>query len=184
MPLSREEYLRAWERAESRAPHLNRQLAPGTCVLETLSLVVNPDERYVFLDDFGYAISYCRRRVWEDLVPPDKRDSAEPVERWRRMRNAFSLVYLGVCWARADTAFSNLLDTYIANGYSRELGDRLREIVNTYGLDLELGEIYALPRDLPALLAVMGDDRIGFNFSNANHRARLARRLREINKTA
>jgi hypothetical protein len=188
MPLTREEYLRAWERAESRTPHLNRQLAAGSCVLETLSLVVNPAERYVFLDDFGYAISYCRQRLWEDLVPPKKRGGGEDLEklsrRWRRMRKAFSLTYLATNWKQADAAFIELLDVYVRDGYSRALGDRLREIVNAYGFDLELGEIYALPSDLPALLAAMGDDRATFNFSNARHRAILARHLRETNKTA
>ncbi len=182
------EYLRAWERAEASSPHLNSRLIRGTCVLETLSMVVDPDLRFVFVDDFGYAASYCRRRLWEDLTPPDQRGSDESVERWRRMRSAFLASDLADAWSAADAAFSDLLDSFIANGYSRALADRLREIVNTYGLDLELGEIYVLPQDIQALLARTGEsvvlrEEYGESFSNAR-RAALARWLREANKPA
>lgn len=182
------EYLRAWERAEASAPHLNSRLIRGTCVLETLSMVVDPDLRFVFVDDFGYATSYCRHRLWEDLTPPDERGSDESVERWFHMRSAFSAGELADAWVAADAAFSELLDAFIAGGYSSALASRLREIVNTYGLDLELGEIYVLPKDIQALLARADDPAIlraerGGSFSTTR-RSALARWLREANKPA
>lgn len=189
------EYLRAWERAGATSPRLNSRLIPGTCVLETLSMVATPDQRYVFVDDFGYAVSYCRRRLWEDLTPPYERGSDESVERWHRLRSAFSLDELTDAWTAADAALSRLLRSFVADGHSQALGDRLREIVNTYALDLELGEVYVLPQDLPALLAQVGyltvvrqdsakapaTARRAFNFADSRRRAALARWLREAN---
>ena len=190
------EYLRVWEPVGASSPHLNSRIVPGTCVVETLSMVVAPDQRYVFVDDFGYAISYCRRCLWVDLLPPYERGSDESVERWHRLRSAFSLDELADAWMAADAAFSELLRAFIADGYSHALGDWLREIVNTYGLDLELGEIYVLPQDLPALLTQVGyptlvrqkesakplsNQRRTFNFADSRRRAALARWLREAN---
>jgi hypothetical protein len=193
------EYLRAWERVGASSPRLNSRLVPGACVLETLSMVATPDQRYVFVDDFGYAVSYCRRRLWEDLLPPYERGSDEPVERWHRLRSAFSLDELADAWTAADAALSALLRAFIADGYSYALGDRLREIVNTYALDLELGEVYVLPQDLQALLAQAGyltvvrqqevakapaTKRQAFNFTDSRRRAALARWLQQANQPA
>jgi hypothetical protein len=191
-------YLHAWEHAGANSPRLNSRLISGTCVLETLSMVATPDQRYAFVDDFGYAVSYCRRRLWEDLTPPYERGSDESVERWHRLRAAFSLNEMTEAWVTADSALSELLRAFIAGGYSRALGDRLREIVNTYSLDLELGEVYVLPQDLPALLAQVGyltivrqespkspsNRRRAFNFADARRRASLARWLREARRPA
>lgn len=198
MSLTACEYLRAWKRADTGSLCLNRRLVPGTCVLEILSMVVSPDLRYVFVDDFGYAVSYCRRRLWEDLTPPYERGSDESVERWRRLRAAFSLDELTSAWTAADAAFAELLEAFIAAGYSCELGDRLREIVFAYSLDLELGEIFVLPRDIEAILAHVGDvfawqadgvrqpcrEESVFDFADTKHRAELARWLREANQPA
>lgn len=195
MMRSADEYKRAWEQLGSLRARYNSRIMSGTCVLETLSMVNEPEMRYFFVDDFGYALAYCRQRLREDLIPPDQRGGGESLERWLRMRSAFTPAELASAWAAADTAFSLLLDTFVASGYTRTLGDRLREIVNTCGLDLELGEIYVLPQDVLALLARVGhpfawwDDDIepsapqgqAFNFANRRHRAALARRLRDAN---
>jgi hypothetical protein len=196
MALSADEYRRAWERRESLTLRYNSHIIPGTCVLETLAMVNNTAMRYVFVDDFGYAVSYCRQRLFEDLVPPDQRGSDASLERWRRMRSAFASDDLAISWAAADAAFSLLLDAFIIQGYTLALSGRLREVVNRYGLDLELGEIYVAPQDVPALLRQIGtpfvwwdddverpeQERQSFDFANARHRAILARRLREKNE--
>ena len=198
MSLTADEYIHAWEHTGARAPRLNTRIVPGTCVLETLSMVVDPQIRHVFVDDFGYAVSYCRNRLLADLIPPDERGHGEPAERWWRMRSAFTPSELAISWAAADTAFSKLLDAFIADGYSRALGDRLREVVNTYGLDLELGEVYVFPQDIHAILSRAGnlfawwDEGVvrpetmaqEFNFADVRHRTMLARWLREANKPA
>src|SRR5579859_635999 len=106
MSLTSDEYIHAWERTGGRAPRLNTRIVPGTCALETLSLVVDPQTRHVFVDDFGYAVSYCRHSLWVDLLPPYERGSDESVERWHRLRSAFSLDELADAWAAADAAFS------------------------------------------------------------------------------
>ncbi len=192
---STDHYKRAWELSDSTRRRYNSHIMSGTCVLETLAMVNEPDLRFVFVDDFGFAVAYCRQRLREDLTPPDQRGSNEPVERWRRLRSAFAPEDLARAWDAADAAFSALLDAFIAGGYAPPLGARLREIVNTYGFDLELGEIYILPTDTRALLARVGypfvwwDDEGGqtrqkgraFDFANQRHREALARRLREAN---
>lgn len=192
------DYQRAWERADTESPRLNRRLVAGTCVVETLSMAAHPDLRFVFVDDFGYATSYCRRRVWEDLTPPDARGHAgshESLERWWSMRGSFATDELASAWAAADAAFSLLLAAFIARGYSPELGDQLRAVVSEYSLDLEIGEIYVLPQDLPRLLARKESPlatrptrrsraRVPFDFANTRRRAALARWLREANQPA
>lgn len=188
-------YLRAWEPSDSTRMRYNSHIIPGTCVLETLAMAHDPDMRFVFVDDFGYALAYCRQRLREDLTPPDQWGGDEPLEHWRRLRAAISPADLANAWAAADAALSALLANFIASGYTRSLDNRLREIVNTYGFDLELGEIYVLPQDIRALLARVGqsfawwDDegsqverkRQAFSFAKRRHRTALARRLREAN---
>lgn len=161
-------------------------------------MVRDTNIRYVFVDDFGYAVGYCHQRLLEELTPPDQRGGDESVEQWWRMRSAFDPAALAATWALADDALTTLLETFIADGYSQALSERLREIVNTYGLDLELGEIYVLPQDLNALLAQVGNpfvwwddaierpeqERETFDFGDARHRAMLVRRLREANEPA
>jgi hypothetical protein len=196
MMQSADRYKRAWEPSESAGARYNSRIIPGTCVLETLPMVNEPDMRYVFVDDFGYAVAYCRQRLREDLTPPNQRGSDESLERWLRMRSAFAPEDLASAWAAADAAFSALLSAFVSVGYSPPLSVHLREIVNSYSLDLELGEIYVLPGDLRALLAQVGypftwwdDEEVGrseqeartFNFADERHRAALARRLREMN---
>ncbi|HEX9035949.1 MAG TPA: hypothetical protein VF808_03070 [Ktedonobacterales bacterium] len=193
MPLTVSAYVRAWERAGSRSALLNRRLIPGTCVLETLSIAARPDLRFIFVDDFGHATGFCRRRVCDDLTPPDGADGAA-LERWWRMRGAFTTDELASAWMQADAAFTDLLVAFVAQGYSQALGDRLRAIVNTYSLDLEIGEIYVLPQDLPALLARNGSPltplspqpraKRPFDFASPQGRALLARWLREANQPA
>lgn len=192
------EYQHAWDPQEPARAHYNRRIIPGTCVLETLAMVRDANLRYVFVDDFGYAVTYCRQRLLEDLTPPHQRGGDESLERWIRMRSAFSSDYLATCWQAADEALSALLDRFIADGYTVELGARLREVVNTYGLDLELGEVYVVPQDISALLTQVGNpfvwwddaverpeqERETFDFADDRHRAILARRLRELNESA
>lgn len=196
MPLTLNEYLRAWERMDTGSPRLNRRLVAGTCVVETLSMAAHPDLRFVFVDDFGYAVSYCRRRVQEDLTPPDVSTASQrSLERWWSMRGAFATDDLASAWAAADEAFKLLLAAFIAQGYTPELGDQLRAIVGLYSLDLEIGELYVLPQDLPRLLARKARPldtrptrrsraRQPFDFANARRRAALARWLREANQPA
>lgn len=197
--LTVDQYARAWERKGATAPRLNSRLIPGASVLETLSMVVSPSMRYAFVDDFGYAVSYCLDRLRHDLTPPDEQEDADSVERWWRMRSAFTSAELAAFWVAAEKGLTDVLQSFVLDGYSRSLGDRLREVVNAYGLDLELGEIYVIPQDLPALLARLGnplvwwDDDIErlpeleqqpFNFADMRHRTILARRLREENVSA
>jgi hypothetical protein len=196
MALSVDEYRRAWENSGSRAERFNSHLLPGSCVLETLAMVHDVSMRFVFVDDFGDAVSYCRQRLFADLVPPDQRDNAASPDHWRRLRAAFAPEALASAWAAADAALAELLDAFIGQGVTPALAERLREVVNHYSLDLELGEIYLLPQDLPALLAQVGnpfvwwDDAIQsaeqeeqpFDFANDQHRETLSRRLRELNE--
>lgn len=196
MALSVEEYRRAWESDGARSQRYNRQIVPGSCVLETLALVTDTSTRYVFVDDFGDAVSYCRQRLLVDLVPPDQQGNQASFEQWSRLHAAFAPEDLAIAWVEADDTFSALLDAFIADGASHALIDRLRTVVNRYGLDLELGAIWALPQDLQALLAQIGDpfvwwdeamereeqERQPFDFENEQHRAMLARRLSEQNE--
>lgn len=198
MSLSVSEYRAAWAGDDASRVRLNSRIIPGTCVLETLAMVRDPNTRYVFVDDFGHAVSYCHQRLLEDLTPPDQRGSDEPIERWWRMRSAFDRAALADAWAAADAALMTLLETFVTDGYLSALGERLREVVNTCGLDLELGEIFVLPQDINALIAYVGnpfvwwDDEIecpeqereAFDFADARHRAILMRRLLEANEQA
>ena len=198
MSLSANEYQAAWSGGSGLRTRLNRRLIPGTCVMETLPMVRDTNIRYVFVDDFGYATSYCYQRLREELTPPDQRGGDESEEHWWRMRSAFDPAELAASWSAAETGLTTLLETFIAEGYSEALSERLREIVNTFGLDLELGEIYILPQDINALLAHVGnpfvwwDDAIDgpeqeretFDFTDTRHRAMLVRRLREANEPA
>jgi len=195
MAQSAEAYLSAWESSAPKRARYNGRIVAGACVMETLTMVYAPELRYVFVDDFGYAITYCRQRLREDLTPPDQRGSDEPLEQWNRLRAAIPPDDLANAWLAADVAFTALLADFIAKGYRRSQGDRLREIVNIYGFDLELGEIYVLPLDVRALLARVGQPftswdagasraarkQQAFDFSNSRHRAALARRLRAAN---
>lgn len=195
MTLTINAYLRAWERVDASSPLLNRRLVPGACVLETLSLAAHPGLRFVFMDDFGYAASYCRQRLREDLTPPVDADLATR-ERWWAMRGAFATKELTEAWAAADAALTSLLADFTARGYAPALGRRLRAIVNKYSLDLEIGAIYVLPGDLPKLLTRKGalttTTRAAtparapqpFDFANTRRRAALARWLREANQSA
>lgn len=199
MALSADQYRSAWERDGEGAPHFNSRLIPGSCVLETLAMVNDVGLRWVFVDDFGYAVSYCWHRLRADLVPPEQRAGAsagESSEQWRRMRSAFAPEDLAMRWVEVDSAFTALLSAFISGGYAPALGSLLREVVNRYGLDLELGEVYVLPEDLAALLEQIGnpfvwwDDAVEraeqestpFDFANEEHRAVLARRLCEQNR--
>lgn len=196
MSLSANEYRAAWAGDGGSHARLNSRLIPGTCVLETLSMVRDTNTRYIFVDDFGYAVGYCHQRLLEDLTPPDQRGSDESLGRWWSMRSAFDPATLAASAAAADAALTVLLEAFIAEGYSHALSERLREIVNTYGLDLELGEIYVMPQDITALLAHVGNpfvwwddaierpeqERESFDFADPRHRAILTRRLREANE--
>ena len=193
MALSSDDFLPKWGERDDGEFQRNTQIIPGTCILETLTMVNNPSLRYVFVDDFGYAVRYCRQRLLEDLVPPDQRDGQDSVEQWWRMRSAFRADDLAQSWSAEDAALIGLRYMFAVGGYTPALGDRLREVVNTYGLDLELGDIYVLPQDLAAVLERVGnpfvwwddevnsaeDERQTFDFANPRHRQILARRLRE-----
>ncbi len=206
MALSVDDYRRAWESDGSRSQRCNRQIIPGSCVLETLALVNDAGTRYVFVDDFGDAVSYCRQCLFADLTPPDQRENhgspEDSREGWSRPRAGFAPEDLAIAWAAADEALSALLDAFIASAASSESADagvapalveRLRTTVNRYGLNLELGAIYVLPQDLAPLLDQVGtpfvwwddameraeQERQPFDFGNEQHRAMLARRLSE-----
>jgi hypothetical protein len=167
-------------------------------VLETLPMAHGSGPHYVIADDFGYAVSYCVRRLLEDLVSPAQRGSDQSQERWEQLRAAFAREDLTIAWDAARQAFSALLDDFVRDGYAPIQGDRLLDIANRYGLELELGDIFVLPRDAEALLARIGnpftwwDDTMDrpeqeeqvFDFTNEAHRALLARRLREENEKA
>jgi hypothetical protein len=194
MTLTVNAYLRAWERVDAGSALLNRRLVPGGCVLETLSLAIRPGQRFVFMDDFGYAASYCRQRLREDLTPPVDCDLATR-ERWWTMRGAFATKELSDAWAAADAALTRLLADFTAHGYTPALASRLRAIVNKYSLDLEIGAIYVMPDDLPKLLTRKGaltstratarsSAPQPFDFANARRRAALARWLRAANQPA
>jgi hypothetical protein len=214
MALSVDDYRRAWESDGSCSQRCNHQIIPGSCVLETLALVKGAGTRYIFVDDFGDAVSYCRQALCVDLTPPDQRENHGSPEDWRRLRAGFAPEDLAIAWTAADEAFSALLDAFITStastastasvestestesadtGVAPALVERLRAVVNRYGLNLELGEIYVLPQDLAALLDHVGNpfvwwddameraeqERQPFDFDNEQHRAMLARRLSE-----
>ena len=194
--LTVEQYMSAWERKGSQAPRLNTRIVPGACVLETLSMVVDPGMRYAFMDDFGFAVSYCHRRLKDDLIPPDELAGDGVTALWWRMRSAFTRAELAAYWVASDKALWDIVRSFVLDGYSLPLGSRLRKVVNSYALDLELGEIYVLPQDQPALFAQIGspltwwNERVKrpeqaeqpFDFADTRHRAILARRLREASK--
>jgi len=205
MPLTAHEYRFAWERVGAQAPSVNGTISVGTCLLETFS----PGERYLWLDDFGYAVSYCRARLLYDLTPTDQRAAetraasavgggslrrATP-RTWSEARAGFAPEDLAIRWATAETTLAALLAAFISEGYTAELGERLLAVVNATGLSLELAGVYALPNDLPALLSRVGlrfawwdegidqpeQERQPFAFENLHHRAILALRLRAEN---
>jgi hypothetical protein len=165
-------------------------------VLETLSLAEMADLSTVFVDDFGFAVGYCRQRLLSDLTPPGRHVAAAVSERWRRTRASFAPEWLAARWVAAEREFAALLDNFILYGYTHALGERLRAVVFSESLDLELGAIYVVPADAPDLLARVGNpfvwwddaveqpeqERQVFDFDNALHRAALARRLREASQ--
>lgn len=190
-----DEYVRASEEAALEERHVDGQIMHGSCVLETLALLEEANVRYVIADNFGYAVSYCWRRLVAELVSPAERGNEAEQERWERLRVRFSHAELADAWSTARQAFLELLNSFTHEGYTPALSDRLREVVNQYGLDLELGEIFALPQDIEPLLARIGSpfvwwddavesleqERQPFDFDREEHRALLARRLREEN---
>lgn len=198
MGSSVDEYVRASEVAALDERHVDSQITHGSCVLETLALLSEANVRYVIADNFGYAVSYCWRRLYVDLVSPYQRGGDAAEERWERLRAGFAHTDLALTWSMARRAFLELLDSFINEGYTPALGDRLREVVNCYGLDLELGDIFALPQDVEPLLERIGSpfvwwddavesseqERQPFDFEREEHRALLMRRLREENGQA
>ncbi len=206
MSLTAHEYRFAWERLGAQAPSVNGAISDGTCVLETLSV----GERFVWLEDFGHAVSYCRVRLLDDLTPPDppgrepdgahlaggSRSLRRATPRtWRETHAGFAPEDLAVRWATAETALAALLDAFIADGYSVALGERLLAVVNATGFGLELAGVYALPDDLSDVLEqahmrfAWWDDGIDspeqerqpFDFDDPRHRAILALHLRAEN---
>ena len=194
------------------------QLGQQSCVLETLlwsdssADLANPAGRaglrYVILDGFEQAIDFCQRRLLADLVapmPPEEAEEAEEPEeaeesatlaRWRRARARFAPDKLAVRWRAARRALAALRQQTAEAGYAPALAERLRDVVQRYGLDFELGAVYVLPDDLAALLARVGDPfvwwddaieraeqaHMPFDYTNPAHRAALARRVREANE--
>ena len=183
------------------------QLGPRSCVLETLSW--SPDVPaaslgYVIVDDFAQAIAYCRSRLAQDLIAPvapgegdEKGDEKGDEERWRRARAIFVPGELERRWRAAEQALAELrAEANTDERNTSALGERLRAVAQQYALDLEVGAIYALPDDLAALLAVIGNpfvwwdddiqsveqERAPFDYANARHRDILARRLHEQNE--
>jgi hypothetical protein len=185
------------------------QLGPRSCVLETLTW--SPDAPaaslgYVIVDDFAQAIAFCRSRLAQDLIAPiapiapEGRDEAEDravLERWRRARAIFVPGELERRWRAAEQALAELGAEANADApNTAALSERLRAVTQQYALDLEVDAIYALPDDLAALLAVIGNpfvwwddevqsveqERAPFDYANARHRDILARRLREQNE--
>lgn len=195
MGSSVDEYVRASEVAALNEAHVDGQVNHDSCVLETLALLDEANVRYVIADNFGYAVSYCWRRLLMDLVSPAERGGDGAQEHWERRRVGFAATDLALAWSAARRAFLELLDSFINDGYTLALADRLREIVNHYGLDLELGDIFTLPQDADLLLARIGspfawwDDAVEspeqeeqtFDFDREEHRALLTRRLHEEN---
>lgn len=140
-------------------------------------MLVNPTERFVYFSDFGAAIRYCHDRVWIDLIPPEERGSDEAPEEWRRVRAQLDPHELADKWRRASATLDKLYAQFLLRGYTAELADRLREVVNATHYDLELGEIYGLPGDARALLAAIQatpDALASFNFSADNEYGRAA----------
>lgn len=189
----------------------NDQLGEQSCVLETLlwsDSSADPADpggraglRYIILDGFEQAIDYCQRRLLADLVAPTSpEESAGPEEsatlaRWSRARARLAPDKLAVRWRATRRALAALRQQTAEAGYAPALAERLREVVQRYGLDFELGAVYVLPEDLVALLARVGDpfvwwddaierpeqERMPFDYANPAHRAILARRVREAN---
>lgn len=197
------------ETAAMPSTEQSNQLGERSCVLETL-LWVGADPagraglRYVIVDDFEQAIDCCQRRLLEDLVAPALSEESEQPEepeeraalaRWRHARARFAPDELAVRWRAAHRELAALRQE-AASGYAPAPGERLGAIVQRYGLDFELGAVYALPDELAALLARVGDpfvwwdddveraeqERAPFDYANPAHRAILARRVREANE--
>lgn len=194
---------------ETAAMPPNDQLGERSCVLETLLWLGDSADpagraglRYVIVDDFAQAIDFCQRRLLVDLVAPELPEWSEQPEeraalaRWRRARARCAPDKLAVRWRAVRRALTALRQEVAEAGYAPALGERLRAIVQRYGLDLELGAVYVLPDDLAALLARVGDpfvwwddaieraeqQRAPFDYANPAHRAILARRVREANE--
>lgn len=190
-------------RAEAHPAPSGGQLGPHSCVLETLTWSPGAPAaslRYVIVDDFAQAITYCQSRLAQDLIAPiapEEGDEEGDVERWRRARAIFVPGELERRWQAAEQTLAELRAEADADEPNTSaLGERLRAVTQQYALDLEVGAIYALPDDLAALLAVTGnpfvwwDDAVQsveqehapFDYANARHRDILARRLREQNE--
>lgn len=179
------------------------QLGPRSCVLETLTWSPGAPAaslRYVIVDDFAQAITYCQSRLAQDLIAPIAPEVGEEEgdeERRRRARAIFVPGELERRWRAAEQALAELRAEADADEPDTSaLSEQLRAVTQQYALDREVGAIYALPDDLAALLAVIGNpfvwwddavqsveqERAPFEYANARHRAILARRLREQNE--
>lgn len=197
------------ETAATPSTSQSDQLGERSCVLETLLWVGGSAElagraglRYIIVDDFEQAIDCCQRRLLADLVAPALSQESEGPEegaalaRWSRARARFAPDELAVRWRAAHRELAALRQEVAEAGYAPARSERLRAIVQRYGLDFELGAVYALPDDLAALLARVGDpfvwwddaieraeqERAPFDYGNPAHRAALARRVREANE--
>lgn len=186
-------------RAEAHMTSSGGQLGPHTCVLETLTWSPGAPAaslRYVIVDDFAQAITYCQSRLAQDLIAPIAPEEGDE-ERRRRARAIFVPGELERRWRAAEQALAELRAEADADEPNiSALSERLRAVTQQYALDLEVGAIYVLPDDLAALLAVIGNpfvwwddavqsveqERAPFEYANARHRDILARRLREQNE--
>ena len=207
MPLSSEEYKRAWDRTQPAARWCDG-VTPETAVLDKSFRSSMMGEGFVFVDDFGHAIGYCRYCLMDNLQPPARKsesspESAEPAlpglqmmeEAWHRHLAGYGADELARRWKSAEAGFDVLLEQFVRDGYRPEMGTQLMALVNANSIDLELHDVYVLPSDLERLLEhtrnplAEWDEETGepneadappFDLSNPEHREALAGRMYEM----
>ena len=205
MPLSPEQYKHAWD--QTQVSWCDR-VTPQTAALDASFRSNMMGDGFVFVDDFGYAVGYCRYSLMGELRPPAVKTEQEPAptdlglpglqmmqDTWQRHVAQYGADELARRWQSAEAGFDTLLEQFARDGYRPEMGTDLMTVVNANSIDLELHDVYVLPGDLERLLEGTGnplaelDEETGepkgadappFDLSNPEHREALAERLNEM----
>ncbi|HET8909310.1 MAG TPA: hypothetical protein VFN11_20320 [Ktedonobacterales bacterium] len=152
-------------------------LTSESCIIYEAAQSMPTSEGCSYFADFGDAICFYRYlRVPEELdttaTPASVSAGAARtvpaietiVANWNRYRARFSTEEIRRRRYEGERALDRLLRQFVRSGYQSEMGAELIEIVNTTLLDFELRAVFALPDDLDALLASVGNPIITCDF--------------------
>lgn len=152
-------------------------LTSESCIIYEAAQSMPTSEGCSYFADFGDAICFYRYlRVPEELdttaTPASVSAGAARtvpaietiVANWNRYRARFSTEEIRRRRYEGERALDRLLRQFVRSGYQPEMGAELIEIVNTTLLDFELRAVFALPGDLDALLANVGNPIITCDF--------------------